>query len=180
MAMLFPPWYSNFVCKNTECRQLDPFLVWAVMRQESIFNASIISPAGAVGLMQIMPATGKVIAKALGENYSPDSLNSPEANVRFGAYYIKELLDEFDGNIVLAAASYNGGPFNAKKWLSLNRNDGFNMFVEGIGFSETRDYVKKVVANYWTYALLARKGAYDKKYAPWFGDQILATSNKRP
>ncbi|MBD3322398.1 MAG: transglycosylase SLT domain-containing protein [Chitinivibrionales bacterium] len=84
-----------------------------------------------------------------------DSLYSPSKNIEYGAYYIKKVLDQFDGNIVLALASYNGGPHNAKKWLARNKHQTFDMFVENIGFSETRKYVKRVLANYWTYKKLA-------------------------
>jgi soluble lytic murein transglycosylase len=131
--------------------KVEPELVYAIIRQESIFDPVIVSPAGAVGLMQIMPFTGEDIAKSLGDTFTVDSLYNPLVNVRYGSYYISKLLDDFNGNFVLAVASYNGGPHNVKKWYERNKEDGFDMFVEDLSFSETRGYVKKVLANYWTY-----------------------------
>ena len=101
--------------------------------------------------MQIMPYTGKAIALNLKEPFTPDSLLRPEYNIRFGCAYIRELLDQFSGNAVLAIASYNGGPVNAQKWYERNKDKSSDLFMEDIVFSETREYVKKVLANYWMY-----------------------------
>jgi soluble lytic murein transglycosylase len=125
------------------------------MRQESIFDDQIVSPAGAVGLMQIMPYTGEEIAGDLKVSFVVDSLYRAETNIRFGTYYLSKLLNQFNGSHVLTLAGYNGGPHNARKWYSRNKDRTFDMFIEDIGYSETRLYVKKVLANYWTYRRLA-------------------------
>lgn len=153
-SLLYPGSYMSIIQSSAEINKIEPELVSSIIRQESIFNPTIVSPAGAIGLMQIMPYTGEEIAKDLKETFVLDSLYYPSVNVRYGSYYIKKLLDKFKGSIVLAVAGYNGGPHNAKKWNAQNSDDGFDMFVEDIGFSETRRYVKKVLGNYWTYKAL--------------------------
>lgn len=153
-TLLYPNAYSSHIYREAERNGIEPFLISAIIRQESIFNASIVSPAGAVGLMQIMPTTGETIAKDLGATFTTDSLCVPEFNVRFGAYYIRSLVKQFHGNIVLAIAAYNGGPHNARRWYESNRRDDFDLYVEDVGYTETRGYVKKVLANYWTYSRL--------------------------
>lgn len=155
-SLLYPDSFEDHIKKGAEVNEVEPELLQSIIRQESIFNASIVSPVGAIGLMQIMPYTGKEIANDLKELFSVDSLYNPSYNVRFGAYYIKKILNQFKGNIVLALAGYNGGPHNARRWHAQNSDDGFDMFVEDIGFSETRGYVKKVLSNYWTYKYLKK------------------------
>ncbi|MBD3344003.1 MAG: transglycosylase SLT domain-containing protein [Chitinivibrionales bacterium] len=159
-SLLYPLPYRNAVMKYAHEHDIDPYLVVSVMRQESIFNPVIESPVGAIGLMQIMPYTGEEIGKDLKENFVLDSLYVPAKNIQYGAYYLKKVMNQFDGNIVLALASYNGGPHNAKKWLNRNKHQTFDMFIENIGFSETRKYVKRVLANYWTYKNLAQALGY--------------------
>lgn len=153
-SLLYPKSYMNYIKASAEANGIEPELVSSIIRQESIFNPKIVSPAGAIGLMQIMPYTGEEIAGDLKETFVLDSLYFPSVNVRYGSYYIKKLLDKFKGNLILAVAGYNGGPHNAKKWKAQNSDDGFDMFVEDIGFTETRKYVKKVLGNYWTYKQL--------------------------
>ncbi|MBN2188524.1 MAG: transglycosylase SLT domain-containing protein [Chitinispirillaceae bacterium] len=158
--VMYPFYYSDIVNGEAPRRRLDPALVLGVIRQESIFNPSIVSRAGAVGLMQIMPATGAEIARDLGEQFSVDTLYDPRANIRYGTFYLRKLLNQFSGNEVLAIAGYNGGPHNARAWYALSRDKDFDLFVEDIGFSETRNYVKKVLANYWFYRRLSRGGPF--------------------
>lgn len=155
-TLIYPRFFLPMVKTEAANRAVDPYFVYAVMRQESTFNPGIISPAGAIGLMQIMPATGKTIARELKEPFSTDSLFSPAVNIRFGAYYLSQLLDQFNENEVLALASYNAGPTNAMGWYLRNKDKEFDLFVEDIDFSETRNYVKKVLGNYWFYLKLAR------------------------
>jgi soluble lytic murein transglycosylase len=107
--------------------------------------------------MQLMPATAQNVCRELGEQYNADSLYRPSVNIRQGTYYIKRLLEQFNGNLVLAIASYNGGPNKATEWYEKNKRTTFDLFIEDIGFTETRGYVKKVLANYWTYRRFAAK-----------------------
>ncbi|MBN1761142.1 MAG: transglycosylase SLT domain-containing protein [Chitinispirillaceae bacterium] len=158
--LFYPPFFAEFIRKEAKNYNVDPFLISGVMRQESIFNPKIVSPAGAIGLMQIMPYTGKYIAEKKKTPFTSDSLYSAEYNIRFGVYYVHELLEQFDGNKMLALAAYNAGPHNAKRWAKAGRNKELDLFVEDIGFTETRGYVKKVMANYWTYEFLSGYGSY--------------------
>lgn len=153
--LFFPPFYYKIIKRETQQYKLDPFFVMGVIRQESIFNPKIVSPAGAVGLMQIMPYTGKYIAEKKKSEFVVDSLYTPEYNIQFGIYYLYELMDTFEGNTFLTLAGYNAGPHNAKRWWKQNRHKEQDLFVEDIGYTETRGYVKKVMSNYWTYQYLA-------------------------
>lgn len=158
-SLLYPSFYEDMIRNHGATYSVDPFLVSSVIRQESIFNPVISSPVGAVGLMQLMPYTAKYIAGKLNEDFLVDSLRTPDFNIRYGVYYLRELLDQFNDNLVLVLASYNGGPHNAKKWYERNKNEEYDLFVEDLLFSETRNYVKKVMGNYWTYQFLARNPA---------------------
>lgn len=155
-SLLYPSFYEDLIKNNGSQYSVDPYLVSSVIRQESIFNPGILSPVGAVGLMQIMPYTGKYIADQLKESFLVDSLTRPHFNIRYGVYYLRELLDQFNDNLVLVLASYNGGPHNVKKWYDRNKDEEYDLFIEDLFFSETRNYVKRVLGNYWTYQLLAR------------------------
>jgi soluble lytic murein transglycosylase len=153
--MLYPFPYQSQVMSGTASFGIDPYLVCAVMRQESAFDPAVTSFAGARGLMQIMPYTGQEIAGGLGVPFAHDSLYAPATSIRFGAWYLKKLMDEFGGGEVSAVAAYNGGPQNVKRWRAKFNHDPDDQFVENIGFNETREYVKKVLANWWTYHLVA-------------------------
>jgi len=174
-AIMFPPFYSKVISKHAAEFGVDPLFVSAVMRQESIFDKDIVSPAGARGLMQIMPYTGKDIAAKLKVEYHDDSLFHYSYNIRFGAHYLKRRLDQFNDNHVLALCSYNAGPNNAVKWQERNKKSEYDLFVEDIGFRETRGYVKKVMGNYWTYRGLVKIPGYNyetpapeaKESYPW-------------
>ncbi|MBW7864667.1 MAG: transglycosylase SLT domain-containing protein [Candidatus Hydrogenedentes bacterium] len=127
----------------------DPYLVLAVARQESTFRARIVSRAGATGLMQLMPATAKWLGDT-DKNITPEQaahLSLPENSVRMGAFYMRRMLDRSGGNLVYALASYNGGPGNCDKWRKRFPGADMDAFVESIPFGETKDYVKKVLAN---------------------------------
>lgn len=151
-GVLFPFPYRETIVENAARYGVDPALVTSVIRQESIFDHHIVSPVGAVGLMQIMPYTGEDIAGRLKDTtFTEKRLYDAEVNIRYGTYYLRQLLDQFDDNIACALAGYNGGPHNAKRWHARNKNLDFDLYVESIGYTETRNYVKKVLGNYWTY-----------------------------
>lgn len=132
---------------------LDPNLLFAVMRVESIFNRRIVSYAGAVGLMQIMPRTGYRIAQKLGRpEFEVTDLLDPKLNVEFSAWYLASLLERFDGNLPLAIASYNGGPHNVRLWMRANNPEmPLDTFLERIPFSQTHRYVQRVLTHYAAY-----------------------------
>ena len=154
--LLFPLCFSDIVAAQARQWNLDPGFILAVMRQESTYNPEVVSPAGAIGLMQIMPATGRTIARELGESFDSETLYIPSVNIRYGSYYLRQLLNQFENSRELTLAGYNGGPPHAREWSERNKEKDPDLLVEGIDFSETRNYVKKVMANYWQYGLLLR------------------------
>jgi len=136
--------------------QLDPHWTYGLIRQESRFLTDARSGVGAQGLMQIMPATGRWIAKKLGhEGFRTEELNDLKTNLRFGTYYLRSVLDDLDGSPALASAAYNAGPNRPRTWRStLPGPVEGAIFAEIIPFNETRDYVKKVLSNTVYYAAL--------------------------
>ena len=132
---------------------LDPALALGVIRQESSFDPSTISPAGARGLMQLMPGTATQVARQLGLPASIPALTAdPRTNIRLGTAYLRGLLDQFGGSVPLAVAGYNAGPARVQEWLAGNgdpRGEGGDMidWMEQIPFHETRNYVQRVLEN---------------------------------
>ena len=100
---------------------------------------------GAKGLMQLMPATAREMSGKLGMDYHPSRLEDPEVNLRLGAAYLRQLIDEFDGNVELAVASYNGGPNRIRRLWKENGGGELDSFVETMTLDESRDYVKRVL-----------------------------------
>ncbi len=126
----------------------DPYLAAAVMREESAFDPAAVSITGALGLMQIMPATGRTLAMELGrKDFDPKELLDPSTNILFGSRYLGELSSLFGGNVILAVAGYNAGPHAAARWA-----DGSGLapdeFIESIPYDETRRYTKRVLGSY--------------------------------
>lgn len=133
--------------------RLKKALMFAVIRQESRFNPAAISGSNARGLMQILPSTAAWIARETIFRTNPRLLHDPIVNMTLGQNYLEYLLDEFDGDLVLALAAYNAGPGTIGKWKS-NPNQGSDplLQIESLPKAETRDYVEKVLANYWLYS----------------------------
>ncbi|HON43088.1 MAG TPA: lytic transglycosylase domain-containing protein [Bacillota bacterium] len=143
--MLNPIQYQDLITVYSRRHDLDPFLVAAIMRVESRYQPDAVSSKGARGLMQLMPDTGRWAAGCLGiEGYSDDFLFEPEVNIRIGAWYLRQLLNQFEGNLTVALAAYNGGPSNVEKWLSGGRWSGSIDDLEQIPFGETARYVDRV------------------------------------
>ncbi len=139
--------YRDLARANAREFGLDEAWIYGLMRQESRFVAHARSSAGARGLMQIMPATAAWIARQLGEKRSDRTdINQPETNVRYGSFYLKRVLDDLQGSPVLATAAYNAGPGRARRWQAAVPLEGA-VYIETIPFLETREYVKKVMAN---------------------------------
>jgi len=122
------------------------------MRQESAFRPTVVSPAKAVGLMQIIPPTAKRIAEEIDATYEPHLMRSPAVNIRFGAYYLRRLLDMFGDRPELTAAAYNAGPHAVTRWLRAGEKLPLDLFVARIPYKETRNYVYRVMGNYARYA----------------------------
>jgi soluble lytic murein transglycosylase len=148
-----PRAYPAQVHAAAEKYGVDPNLLFAVMRVESIYNRRIVSYAGAVGLMQIMPATGRRIADRLGvRDFQVTDLLDPQTNVEFSAWYLSSLIQRFEGRLPLAIASYNGGPHNVRLWMRKNHPDmPLDAFLELIPFSQTHRYVRRVLTHYAAY-----------------------------
>ena len=135
-----------------KAHDIDMALLYGIARQESRFIADIVSSAGAVGLMQLMPGTARWVAKQVGRNdYSPALIADTELNTNFGAFYFKYWFERLERMPALAAAAYNAGPGRAQAWRPNAPLEGA-IWVETIPFNETRDYVKKVLANSLVYA----------------------------
>lgn len=132
--------------------KLDEAWVYGLMRQESRFINVARSRVGASGLMQIMPDTARWIANRLGiKGFDVDEMRAPATNIKFGTYYLKHVQDRLDGSPVLATAAYNAGPGRAQRWRSATPMEAA-VYIESIPFTETRDYVRKVMSNAMYYA----------------------------
>jgi soluble lytic murein transglycosylase len=144
--------YREVLAENARSRDLEEPWVLGVVRQESRFIIGAKSSAGATGLMQVMRPTAKWVAQRMRmKNFSSARLHEPDLNAALGTYYLKHVLNQFDGSPVLAAAAYNAGPTRARLWRGTVPVEGA-IFVETIPFGETRDYVKKVMTNTVYYA----------------------------
>ncbi|KAB3529984.1 lytic transglycosylase domain-containing protein [Alkaliphilus pronyensis] len=143
--------YEEEVLAVAEKYHIDPYLIWAVMREESHYNKDAMSRAGALGLMQIMPTTGQDIANRLKVNYSDTDMLIPEKNIEFGGFYISLMLKMFDGDLDKALAAYNGGLGNVRKWSRTSIGGTPEGFPTSINFRETRKYITKVKNSYYTY-----------------------------
>ena len=133
---------------------LDPAFVYGLIRQESRFIMDARSGVGASGLMQVMPATARWTAKKIGlDGFSIDQLNDRETNITIGTAYLKLALDDLGGSMPMAAAAYNAGPGRPRTWRNGQALDAA-IWAENVPFTETRDYIKKVLANTTNYAAI--------------------------
>ena len=154
VSVRFPLAYEENVKSQAKKQSLDPAIIYGLIRRESAFEHEATSPVGARGLMQIMPKTGRQIAKELNEKWKSEKvLFDPATNIRFGSYYYKQLLEQFNGHYALAAAAYNAGPHRVKRWLPNSDTLPADIWIETIPFKETRAYVSAVL----TYALIYQK-----------------------
>ena len=146
--LAFPLKVLNYIKDQRLPGSASPFLVAAIMREESGFNPLALSSAGAMGLMQIMPETGKNLARKAGnKTFKPDQLLDPDVSIRLGGLYLGQLYKRFKGNIVLTIASYNAGPTAVRRWAKKMKMDK-DEFVESIPYKETRRYTKRVLRTY--------------------------------
>jgi soluble lytic murein transglycosylase len=154
MEQRFPMPFRDAVVRRAGEIGLDPAYVYGLIRQESRFIMDARSHVGASGLMQVMPATARWTARKIGlANFSVDQLNDHATNIAIGTAYLKLALDDFDGSQALAAAAYNAGPGRPRAWRNGPVFDAA-IWAENVPFSETRDYVKKVLSNATNYAAL--------------------------
>lgn len=146
LELRFPIAYRDEIENYAQKRNLDTGWIFALMRSESAFMEKVSSPAGALGLMQVMPATGKLTARKIGmKNFHTNDLLDAKKNIAIGTAYMQEMLEKFRGNRVLATASYNAGPGRSVKWSPKTGCKEPDIWVEQIPFNETRSYVKRVM-----------------------------------
>lgn len=151
-ALRFLAPYRELAHQAASENQIDEAWVFGLMRQESRFVNIARSNVGASGLMQIMPATARWIARRLGiKRFKPKQMQDPAKNIQFGAYYLKHVQSTLDDSPVLATAAYNAGPGRAERWRDTQPMEAA-VYIESIPFAETRDYVKKVMSNAIYYA----------------------------
>jgi soluble lytic murein transglycosylase len=135
--------YEEEILRRSRERELDPALVAALIHQESTFNPEAVSVAGAMGLMQLMPGTAREVGQKLYAAFNESRLFNPEVNINLGTYYIRQLLHMMDGDVELAVAGYNGGPYRIRRWRASSTLPK-DEFIEAMPLSETRGYVKRV------------------------------------
>jgi soluble lytic murein transglycosylase len=152
---IYPTPYLGIVQAAAARENLSPALLFAVMRQESVFDPNAGSTAGACGLLQLIAPTARRIADQLHEPFAEAALLSPDSNIRYGAHYLAQLSGYFAGNLTLVAAAYNAGPEAVFRWLSAPEKIGMDAFVARIPFEETRTYVERVLGNLARYQYLS-------------------------
>lgn len=155
LRIVYPFPHRAIIEAEARRQGLDPFVVAGLIRQESMFNPIAVSPAGAVGLMQVMPATGRGLARGAGiTNFDPQLLKRPETNVRLGTLFLADLQRRYGGRLTDVFAAYNAGPGRLVRWRTLPEYPDEELFAERIPFQETRDYVKIVRFNAQLYRML--------------------------
>ena len=145
--ILYPLNFEERIQERSDHWELDPYWVASLIRQESVFVPRTRSPVGARGLMQVMPATGRALARLEGVSYRTSRLYDPGVSIRFGTRYLRQLLDRFAERPELALAGYNAGPHRVRDWTDMNMAIPAEVFIEEIPFTETRNYVKLIMRN---------------------------------
>lgn len=146
LTLRFPLPYHDQIMNYARTHAINPAWIYAVMRQESLFQTDARSSAGALGLMQLLPATGVRIAHALGDRWNGGrELLDPATNIRYGTYYLQSTLTQLQNNPLLATAAYNAGPQRVVQWLPQSDAEPADLWIETIPYYETRTYVKRVL-----------------------------------
>jgi len=153
---VYPRPYRDHVRAREAGSKLPPDLLWAVMRHESAFDAEVVSPARAVGLLQLMPETARVVASQAGLAHEESWLVRPPHNIALGGLYMRELLDKLGSDVPLAVGAYNAGPEAIQRWRARAKGESLDVFVEAIPFLETRSYVVRVMGSFARYGYLDR------------------------
>ncbi len=147
LGLRFPVAHEEEVARNASDQGLEPAMVLAMIRQESAFKIDAASPRGARGLMQLMPSTGRRVARSVGVRLKRrNELFDPALNVKLGTVYFRRLLDRTQGNHVLALGAYNAGPHRVDAWRPQSGSVSADVWIENIAYTETREYVKSVLA----------------------------------
>jgi soluble lytic murein transglycosylase len=155
VELLYPAPYADALLQSAPQKGVDPRFILAIARQESRFQPEAKSAAAARGLLQFIPLTAQTIAAQLGKReFQQDELYDPRTAILFGAQYMGNLFKQFPDMPQAVAASYNGGEDNVARWVARARSNDPDRYVLEIGFTQSKDYVFKVLPNYWTYQLL--------------------------
>lgn len=158
--LVYPRAYRQFVEKYSPTGENPPYYLYTIMQKESAYNPHDVSYADAIGLLQMIPPTSRRVALRIDAPYTDDVLYDPEGNIRFGAWYIGHLLQKFKGQIALGAGSYNAGPRAMMKWVKLHGTRPLDEFIELTPYTQTREYMKKVLDIYSRYLWLYEKQDY--------------------
>jgi len=162
VELLYPVPFRDALLKHASSRNVDPRFVLSIIRQESRYQVDVKSVSAARGMMQFIPATANDIAAQLKlKDFTQDDLYSPDTAILFGSQYLANLFQQFPNQPQAVAGSYNGGADNLARWISRSKSSEADRYVPEIGFNQTKDYVYKVMANYWNYQRL-----YDDKLQP--------------
>ncbi|WP_433965746.1 lytic transglycosylase domain-containing protein [Tunturiibacter gelidiferens] len=146
--LLFPQPYWVDLTAYSQKNGLDPFLVASLIRQESEFNAGVVSHANAWGLMQLLPSVGKAAAKKQGiKHFDANMLLNPATNLQLGTLNLREVMDRFGGQAEYALAAYNAGDVPVRQWMAIGDYKDIAEFVESIPYTETREYVQAILRN---------------------------------
>ena len=165
--ILFPQPYWGTIQTESAKNGLDPYMVASLIRQESEFNPGAISNKDAYGLMQMIAAAGRQMAKQSGlRGFTPSELLDPNINIKLGTLYLKQTIDKFGGHPEYAFAAYNAGDARVTDWQSIGNYKGIDEFVESIPFTETREYVQAIIRNEMIYRELNRPAAARTAAAP--------------
>ena len=157
----YPKPYSEIVATYSTMYDIDPLLVYSLIRRESRYQEHVESYAGAVGLMQLLPATATWLAEREGmASFREEELKQPEINIQLGCLYLSWLNDQFEGKIPVVLAAYNAGHGRVEEWLKEQVWDGEADTIEQIPFAETRTYVQDVLNNYWAYQMIEKLHGY--------------------
>ena len=160
----YPLYYKDDIGRSSKNHDIDPYLVAALIDVESNFNKDALSPKDARGLMQITEKTGEWGFEQLEiEAFEKEKLFIPEVNIEIGTWYLQRLNQEFDGDLDLVLAAYNGGSGNVSKWLKNEEYSKDGKTLDNIPFKETENYVKKVNSGYKNYKKLYGDVSFDKK-----------------
>jgi soluble lytic murein transglycosylase len=153
LELRFPTPFRQEVVETAKAAKLDTAYMYGLIRQESRFILEARSHAGASGLMQLMPNTAKWTARKMGLAFKHSNIHEPQTNIQLGAGFLRLTLNNFGGSQAIAAAAYNAGPTRARRWREDVTMDAA-AWVESIPFTETRDYVKKLLTNAWAYQIV--------------------------
>ena len=157
---IYPRAYQAFIEKYGPTGNNPTYYLYTIMQKESAYNPHDVSYADAIGLLQMIPPTSRRVAERIDRPYTDDVLYDPEGNIQFGAWYIGHLLEKFKGQVPLGAGSFNAGPRAMIRWLKLHGSLPLDEFIERCAYTQTREYMKKVVDIYAHYVYLYEKEEY--------------------